>query len=128
MSREAAPSVARARLAAPTTSLMPMLQGASAARFFGRDGKPEQLPPPSTGWCAAPSVPRLVACLPVSQAKWCSAHKRAARLVTRARFWLSTTHKSTARHALATAARLSTPSPRHSHTNTMDLRPPRLYK
>ena len=49
MGREAAPSVARARLAAPTTSLMPMLQGASAARFFGREGKPEQLPPPIDG-------------------------------------------------------------------------------
>ena len=67
MSREAAPSVARARLAAPTTSLMPMLQGASAARFFGRDGKTGATSPPSTGWCAAPRVPRLVVRLPSLQ-------------------------------------------------------------
>ena len=127
MGREAAPSVARARRRA---DYQPhgMLQGASAARFFGRDGKPT--PPPSTGWCAAPSVHRLVVRLPGLPSKGVQrAQIRLPGLVTRAP--LAAHHITNLRPAtpsFATAARLSTPSPRHSHTNTMDLRPPRLYK
>ena len=45
MGREAAPSVARARLAAPTTSLMPMLQGASAVDFLAATGNRSNFPP-----------------------------------------------------------------------------------